>query len=270
VSDATSASPKDAFRQFLKALGATKIKQLACSIRNNLVYRGDKLFCPVCERGSARFAPFGNPLRQNAECVWCGAKERHRFVWLFWKSDRTDLFAKIPGRKFLHVAPEIFFEQRLRPMIGSGYITADLSASYADIRMDIQDIQFADDTFDMIYCSHVLEHVENDRKAMSEFCRVLKPGGWAVMMVPDFLETTVEDPTISDPEERLRLFRQSDHVRYYGADFSERLREAGFEVTVIRPADILSPEEIEKMAITEGAGKIYFCRKGGGGAKVAD
>jgi SAM-dependent methyltransferase len=264
----STASLKEATKRFLKRLGAAKIKRFGYWLRNNLVYRGNKLFCPVCGRSSSRFMPFGNPPRPNAECVWCGAKERHRFVWLFWLSGGTDLFARIPDRKFLHVAPEIFFERKLRDLIGGGYVTADFSASYADIRMDIQDIQFGDDTFDIIYCSHVLEHVEDDRKAISEFYRILKPGGWAVLMVPDYLEKTIEDPTITDPRERLRLFRQTDHVRLYGPDFVERLREAGFDATVLRPNDILSPGEIERMAITKGAGNIYFCRKPGSAVRA--
>jgi predicted SAM-dependent methyltransferase len=262
VSATSNASIKDRIKQFLREWGASEIKQFAIRIRNHLVYRGDTVFCPVCERGATRFVPFGNPVRENSECVWCGAKERHRFVWLFWKSGRVDIFANIPGRKFLHLAPEMFFEQRLRPIIGSGYITADLMADYVDVKMDVQDIKYADNTFDMIYCCHVLEHVQDDRKAMSEFYRTLKPGGWAILMVPDFLEKTVEDPTISDPEERLRLFRQEDHVRDYGADFADRARAAGFDVTVIRPSDILSPGEIEKMVVIE-SGNIYFCRKNG-------
>jgi Methyltransferase domain len=261
VNATSAAQPKEAIKRFLKALGVSKIKGLARTIRNHWVYRGDKVFCPVCERSSSRFAPFGNPVRENSECVWCGAKERHRFVWLFWKSGRGELFAQIPGRKFLHVAPEKFFEVRLRPIIGSGYVTADLFASYADVRMDVQDIQFPADSFDMIYCCHVLEHVQDDRKAMSEFRRILKPGGWALLMVPDFLGKTIEDPQAADPEARLRLFRQTDHVRDYGPDFADRLREVGFEVTVVRPADILSPDEIERMALTKNANFIYFCRK---------
>jgi ubiquinone/menaquinone biosynthesis C-methylase UbiE len=128
--------------------------------------------------------------------------------------------------------------------------------------MDVTDIQSPDDSFDIVYCSHVLEHVDDDRRAMRELCRVLRPDGWAILMVPITTDRTVEDPSISDPQERLRLFGQKDHVRRYGPDFVDRLREAGFAVETIRPDDFLSPEEIERMAIDRKyAGEIYHCTK---------
>lgn len=261
MNDSTPDPADGTLKRLLKKLGAAKVKRLLIWLRNNIYYRGNKLYCPVCQRGSSRFMTYGIPPRINAECVWCGAKERHRFVWAFWLSGRTNLFENIPGRQFLHLAPEIFFEQRLRDVIGSGYITADYSAPYAQIKMDIQAIQFEDETFDIIYCSHVMEHVDDDRKALAEFYRVLVTGGWAVLMVPDYAEKTIEDPTIKDPQERLRLFRQTDHVRLYGPDFADRVREAGFEVSVLLPPDIFSPDEIAKMALIKDADRIYYCRK---------
>ncbi len=133
----------------------------------------------------------------------------------------------------------------------------------AIVKMDVTDINFANETFDVIYCSHVLEHVSDDKKALKEFYRVLKSDGWAIILVPikPNLKRTFEDPTITDPMERLRLFGQEDHVRRYGQDFGERVKEANFFVNIIKPADFLSEKEIELMGITQAAGEIYYCTK---------
>lgn len=180
-------------------------------------------------------------------------------VWRFLE-EKTDFFES-SNKRMLHIAPEKCFEPRFRKQIGSGYLTADLMQP-ADVKMDITDIQYPDDTFDIVYCSHVLEHVPDDRKAMREFFRVLKPSGWAILMVPISAEKTVEDPSITDPQERLRLFGQNDHVRRYGPDFVDRLKEAGFNVKSIGPEDFLSAEEIERIAAwRKYTGEIYYCTK---------
>jgi ubiquinone/menaquinone biosynthesis C-methylase UbiE len=127
------------------------------------------------------------------------------------------------------------------------------------VKMDITDIQYPDNSFDVVYCSHVLEHVPDDRKAMRELARVLKPTGWAILAVPIFNEKTFEDPTITSPEERERVFRQSDHVRIYGRDFVDRLRESGFDVTVDRFASGFSDEMVRKHGLSRE--DIYLCRK---------
>ena len=158
----------------------------------------------------------------------------------------------------LHVAPEVCFEPRFREILGSGYVTADLFAKTVDVKMDITDIRFPEDAFDVIYCSHVLEHVADDKKAMREFYRVLKHNGWAVLLVPITVERTFENPNISDPKERLRLFGQEDHVRRYGTDYFDRLREAGFKVSRIFARDFLSETEISRMGAT---GEICYCEK---------
>ena len=127
--------------------------------------------------------------------------------------------------------------------------------------MDITDIQYPDESFDVIYCSHVLEHVPDDKKAMREFLRVLKPNGWAMLLVPIIGEHTTEDLSITDPAQRAMLYGQEDHVRNYGRDYEDRLQEAGFEVTVISPECFMSTEEIVRMGITKAAGDIYICKK---------
>jgi ubiquinone/menaquinone biosynthesis C-methylase UbiE len=161
----------------------------------------------------------------------------------------------------LHVAPERTFENLLQSHLGSGYLTADLYKSSAMIRMDITDIDYADDTFDVIYCSHVLEHIPDDRRAIRELHRVLKSDGWAILQVPITADITFEDPSITEPTDRLRLFGNKDHVRKYGPDFVEMLKEAGFKVKVITASDFLTEEETGLMGITEAAGDIYYCTK---------
>lgn len=232
-----------------------KIGQLIRSIK----YAGSARHCPVCNRNSRKFGSFGIVPRNDAQCTYCGAVERHRLIWLFFKR-KTNLFSGLP-LKMLHIAPEVIFEELLRKQLGKNYLTADLYNPRAMVKMDITDIQYPDDSFDVIYCSHVLEHVPDDKKAMREFLRVLKPNGWAMLLVPIVGEHTFEDPSITDPAERAKLFGQEDHVRNYGSDYEDRLREAGFEVTVILPEDFLTKEEIIHMGITKAAGEIYLCNK---------
>lgn len=225
----------------------------------SLPYRGEGRLCPVCGNTSCKFEAFGSPPRPDAQCMFCGALERHRFVWRYFELE-TNLFDK-NKKKVLHVAPEKCFESRLRKHLGQDYITADLLAPQAMVRMDITDIQFPDDYFDVIYCSHVLEHVLDDRKAMREFYRTLKPDGWAILIVPITTETTFEDPTIDNPSDRLRIFGQADHVRRYGADYVDRLCESGFNVKVSYVSDLLQKDEIEKLGLTSASGAIYYCTK---------
>jgi ubiquinone/menaquinone biosynthesis C-methylase UbiE len=161
----------------------------------------------------------------------------------------------------LHVAPEQAFENLLKHHLDSGYLTADLHKSGAMVRMDITDIEYADDTFDVIYCSHVLEHIPDDRQAIRELLRVLKSDGWAVLLVPITADKTFEDPSVTEPTDRLRLFGNKDHVRKYGPDFVERLKEGGFRVKVITASDFLTEQETGLMGITEAAGDIYYCTK---------
>jgi len=191
--------------------------------------------------------------------MFCGALERHRFVWRYFESE-TNLFNG-EQKKVLHVAPENCFEPRLRKRLGSNYITADLLDPQAMIRMDITDIQFPDNYFDVIYCSHVFEHVPDDRKAMREFFRTLKPNGWAILLVPITVEKTFEDPSIVNPSERLRIFGQVDHVRRYGSDYIDRLKESGFNVKMSYATDLFQKNEIKIAGLSTASGAIYYCTK---------
>lgn len=225
----------------------------------SLKYIGCRRHCPVCNRNSRKFGAIGIVSRDDAQCLHCGAVERHRLVWLYFKRN-TSLFSGQP-LKMLHIAPEEIFEKLLRPLFGDNYLTADLHSPSAMAKMDITDIQYPENTFDVIYCCHVLEHVPDDKKAMRELFRVLKHGGWAILLVPITAMKTFEDYSITDPEERLKNFGDPTHVRLYGPDYMERLAEAGFCVQLSKPSDFLTPEEIEHMGITSAAGDIYFCTK---------
>ena len=234
------------------------VKNLAGVTRKFILYYGTSRKCPVCGKGSRKFLRAGIITREDALCPFCGALERHRLVWLFFKR-KTNIFDG-KEKKVLHVAPEKCFLPRLRKILGSDYITADILPG-ADIIMDIMNIQYPDEYFDIVYCSHVLEHVQDDRQAMREFYRVLKKDGWAILLVPITAEKTFEDPSIIDPAERLRVFGQEDHVRRYGPDFADRLLQSGFKVTVSNVADVADKRDIERMGLTDASGQIFYCTK---------
>jgi SAM-dependent methyltransferase len=162
----------------------------------------------------------------------------------------------------LHIAPERCFEAKFKDLLHDGYLSADLSSPRAMKKLDITDIPYPDETFDVIYCSHVLEHVPDDRKAMREFCRVLKDTGWAILLVPITSEKTFEDSSIVTPAERLRVFGQKDHVRRYGPDYVDRLRDAGFTVETTKVEDLVDTSGAEQMGLTPASGVVFRCTKG--------
>jgi len=222
-------------------------------------YLGSARWCPVCECRSRRFRQFKHHPNREAMCVHCGALERHRFLWLYLQA-HTDLFDGRPKR-VLHVAPERCFDEKLRRRLGDGYLTADLMDKRAMVKMDITAIQFPDTTFHVICCSHVLEQTPDERRAMREFCRVLKSDGWAILLVPVTADRTFEDPSVVDPAERLRLFGQEDHVRRYGPDYVDRLQGSGFNVREINVPDLCSGDEAQRMGLVRSTGSIHLCTK---------
>jgi len=197
--------------------------------------------------------------REDAQCAHCGSLERHRLLWVFLQN-KTDLFDG-KAKKMLHVAPEHCFKQKLEEQLGGGYLTADLLNPCATVKMDVTDIQYVDQTFDVVYCSHVLEHVLDDKKAIREFFRVLKNDGWAILLVPIISEQTFEDSSIIEPQERLEAFGHHDHVRRYGLDYIDRLQEAGFVVNCYKAGDIVDDKEAVEMGLTAASGEIYYCTK---------
>ena len=139
-----------------------------------------------------------------------------------------DRAAVLDSRRFVGLV------RRLRALPHLNYISADLNpASIAMVQADITSMPFGDETFDVVICNHVLEHVSDDRKAIGELYRVLKPGGRVYMMHPvSKRERTDESATVTGKAERRRRFGQKDHVRLYGQDFIQRNEEAGFETVV--------------------------------------
>jgi SAM-dependent methyltransferase len=206
-----------------------------------LAMSGRRVECPCCAWRFRRFRAYNGPDRV---CWRCGAMERHRSLWLY--LDRHGELIR-PGMSVLHVAPEPVLRDRFANVPGVRYVGGDLTAQFGPEEIDVTQLRFADESFDAVVCNHVLEHVPNDRRAMHELARVLKPGGWAVLQVPDVeAPRTDEDPAVTDPGERERRFGQHDHVRRYGWDFVDRLREAGFSVAVERPETELPAEVVER------------------------
>lgn len=217
-------------------------------------------YCPICETESQKFNPFGFNPRENAQCPICGSLERHRLSWLVINEKLKDL--DLTNKRMLHIAPEKVFISKFSNLFKQNYLTADLYDKNAKIKMDITNIEYPQESFDYIYCSHVLEHIEDDRKAMRELNRVLKKDGWAILLVPITAKgPTEEDFSINTPEERTKYYGQPDHVRNYGCDYTDRLRESGWKVEIIYSKDLLSDEEIKFMGVAKAAGEIYFCRK---------
>lgn len=200
---------------------------------------GDAVSCPLCDGRFAGFLPAGerHPIferhdfvagghRPNVRCPRCDSRERERLLRRF-----LDEPAQAPllnaSASILHFAPERRLETFFRGTAAS-YVTADLDGAGVDRRIDVTDIPFAAATFDLVVCNHVLEHVPDDRRALEEIGRVLKPDGVAVVQVPRAvdLETTYEDPGKRTEAERIEAFGQFDHVRIYGRDYAQRLSAA--------------------------------------------
>ena len=226
-----------------------------------IIYYGKKYECPICGAKLRKLLPAGVNKRPNAICPSCFSYERHRLEWLFFKN-KTNLFKD--KLKVLHFAPEECFQARLKQLDNLEYISADLYASNAMVKVDITNIPCGDNTYDCVICSHVLEHIEEDVKAVKEIYRVMKPGGWALLQVPITFEKTFQDPNIITPEDRLKYYGLKDHVRRYGLDYKERLLEGGFLVDVNKYIDNLSEKDIEKYRLVptgENKEYLYYCIK---------
>lgn len=193
-----------------------------------LFYSGNKVECPICKSRYRSFLPYGRiSPRPNALCPSCLSLERHRLIWVYLK-EKTNFFAR--NLDVLHIAPEACFMRHFSQQHGEKYITADIESPLANVKMDIHAMPFPDNTFDVVLCNHVLEHVTDDIQAMGEIRRVLKPHGWAILQVPFFSpvpEVTFEDNSITNPRERENVFGQDDHVRKFGKDYVRRIERSG-------------------------------------------
>ena len=154
----------------------------------------------------------------------------------------------------LHLAPEYCYIKRFKSLNNLDYVTGDLNSPWADHHFDVHAIPFDDDSFDVLMANHLMEHVYDDYKVLSEFYRVLKPGGWGILQVPiDWNNPqTEEDKSVTDPAERERLYWQSDHVRLYGFEnYPDRLRGAGFDVEIVDMEKQLGLETYKKYCLGE-------------------
>ncbi len=214
--------------------------------------RGNTYTDPIDGRSFRRFLPYGyESPRENVLSPSTLSLERHRLLWLFLKN-KTDFFTK--KHHLLHFAPEQAFYKRFKQLENIEYTTTDLNSPLADVKADICNLPFADSSYDVILCNHVLEHIPNDTKAMQELHRVMKPGGWGVFQIPQDLnrETTFEDDSITDRKERAKIFGQYDHVRVYGRDYFDKLRSIGFHVKEVDLTAQLSESDVEKYRLAKG------------------
>ncbi|MGC4128867.1 MAG: methyltransferase domain-containing protein [Bergeyella sp.] len=214
-----------------------------------LFFKGDRFTDPIDGKSYRKFLPYGyGKQRENALSPGTLSLERHRQMWLYLENE-TDFFTR--NLKVLHIAPEQEFLRRFKKMNNLDYTSADLFSPIVDVKADILNLPFGDEEFDVVICNHVLEHIIDDRKAMSELFRVMKKGGWGIVQVPmkNALEKTYEDFSITNPKERQKHFGQYDHVRWYGMDYFDRLKNAGFEAEANYYSQKFSEEEIGRLGL---------------------
>lgn len=226
----------------------------------SLLLKGDKFTDPIDGKSFRKFLSYGyNKLRKNALSPSTLSLERHRLLWLYLINE-TVLFEK--KIKLLHFAPEQAFYKRFKKLNNIQYDSIDINSPLAKIKADICDLPIKDNTYDFILCNHVLEHVLDDKKAMSELYRVLKKGGTGIFQVPIDMnrEKTFQDDSITDKLERNKIFGQYDHVRVYGKDYFNKLENTGFKVQQIDYSKEFSNEEILKYSIIKGE-VIPVCTK---------
>jgi len=231
-----------------------------------LYYFGNKYECPFCGGTFRKLLPGGTDLsviqekqiigagrRDNCVCPRCYSTDRDRLIYLYLKNI-SPIFTE--NLDVIHIAPENSLQKLLTSLKNINYKTGikyheGIYYSEDVSLVDITELSFKDESFNVIICNHVLEHIIDDNKAMSELFRVLKPGGWTILQVPisNILDKTYEDPNITDPKEREIHFGQFDHVRIYGRDYINRLEKVGFNVKEVNLAAELKENDIGKYAI---------------------
>lgn len=245
---------KQLFKFFLNLIPRPVLIKLSYWVRPliALSLKGKNFTDPIDGKSFRSFLPYGyeNP-RENVLSPSTLSLERHRLLWLYLQKE-TDLFAA--PHKLLHFAPEQAFYKRFKKLKNLEYTTTDLNSPLADVKADICNLPFDDNSFDVILCNHVLEHIPNDTKAMQELHRVMKPGGWGIFQIPQDLkrEKTFEDDSITDKKERAKIFGQYDHVRIYGRDYFNKLRSIGFRVEEVDYTTALPKEEVERYRLAKG------------------
>ena len=221
---------------------------LACLLK------GTKFTDPIDGKSFKMFLPYGyQNQRNNVLSPSTLSLERHRLLWLYLQN-KTDFFTSVEKKKVLHFAPEQAFYKRFRNQKNLEYTTTDLLSPLADVKADICNLPFKDNQYDIILCNHVLEHIPDDTKAMQELYRVLKPGGMAILQIPQDLTrtTTYSNNAITNQKERAKIFGQYDHVRIYGLDYFDKLRSIGFTVHEVDYTNQISEELVTKYGLARG------------------
>ena len=222
--------------------------------------RGSTYTDPIDGKSYRRFLPYGYAkVRENVLAPGTLSLERHRLFWLYLKNETTFFSAPL---RVLHFAPEQAFVQKFKKQKNLTYTTTDLNSPIADVKADICDLPFKDNSFDFIICNHVLEHIPDDTKAMQELYRVLAPLGTAIVQVPYDAKRaiTYEDDTITDQSERTRIFGQYDHLRVYGMDYFKKLSSIGFDVNALDYTNRISSYDIERYRLCKGE-LLPVCKK---------
>jgi len=247
---------KKVFKFILNTIPRPLLIRLSIVVRPILAFvlSGNRFTDPIDGKSFRQFLPYGyGSQRNNVLSPSTLSLERHRLLWLYLQRE-TDFFTATEKKRVLHFAPEQEFYKRFKKQANIDYTTTDLLSPLADIKADICNLPFDDNTYDIIFCNHVLEHIPDDTKAMQELYRVLKPGGMGIFQIPQDLnrDTTFSDDSITDPKERAKIFGQYDHVRVYGRDYFDQLRRIGFTVVEERYTEKLTPEEVERYCLAPG------------------
>ena len=245
---------KSIFKFFLNLFPRPLLIKLSYLVRPiiALSLKGNIFTDPIDGKSFRKFLPYGyGKQRENALSPSTLSLERHRLLWLYLK-EQTDFFTT--KKSVLHMAPEQCFLPIFRKQANLKYTTADLYSPIADVKADICNLPFDENSFDVVFCNHVLEHITDDTKAMQELYRVLKPGGMGVFQIPQDLSRaiTFEDDTITDQKERAKIFGQYDHVRVYGRDYFDKLRSIGFKVDEVDYTKKIAPEMVERFCLAKG------------------
>ncbi|MFG6686350.1 class I SAM-dependent methyltransferase [Mariniflexile sp. HNIBRBA6329] len=247
---------KKIFKIILNTIPRPLLIRLSYIIRPVLVFilKGNTFTDPIDGKSFKSFLPYGyGKQRNNVLSPSTLSLERHRLLWLYLKNE-TDFFTSKEKLKVLHFAPEQCFLKRFRKLNNLDYTTTDLLSPIADVKADICNLPFPNNTYDVILCNHVLEHIPDDTKAMQELYRVMKVGGMGVFQIPLDLNraVTFEDNTITDKKKRAEIFGQYDHVRVYGRDYFDKLRSVGFKVEEVDYTSKLSEVDIIKYCLAKG------------------
>ena len=275
---------KSVFKFILNTIPRPILIRLSIVIRPILaiLLKGSRYTDPIDGKSFRMFLPYGyGTQRNNVLSPSTLSLERHRLLWLYLQNETDFFYSELVSEsnelvsdspisknkriklrdaetnstlKVLHFAPEQEFYKRFKKQKNIDYTTTDLLSPLADVKADICNLPFEDNTYDIIFCNHVLEHIPNDTKAMQELYRVLKPGGMGIFQIPQDLlrATTFSDDTIVDQKERAKIFGQYDHVRVYGRDYFDKLRSIGFKVVEEDYTNKIAPELVEKYCLAKG------------------